>query len=66
MDNGCQAVTVVAPTCTEAGVLSTVAFVLGREAGMPLLEQAPHVEGCMWSHSELHQTRGLGRYAIAE
>jgi thiamine biosynthesis lipoprotein len=66
VDNGCQAVTVIAPTCTEAGVLSTVAFVLGREKGMPLIEQAPHVEGCIWSDGELYQTRNLGRYVIAE
>ncbi len=66
VDNGCQSVTVIAPTCTEAGILSTTAFVLGREAGLPLIEQAPHTEGAMWSRGQLFQTRGLGRYVIAE
>jgi thiamine biosynthesis lipoprotein len=66
VDNGSQAVSVIAPTCTEAGVLSTVTFVLGREDGMALIEQASHVEGCIWSAGKLHQTRGLGRYVIAE
>jgi len=64
VDNGCQSVSVIAPTCTEAGVLSTTAFVLGREKGLPLLEQAIHVEGCVWSGGELFETRGLRRYWI--
>jgi thiamine biosynthesis lipoprotein len=38
VDNGCQAVSVLAPSCTLAGMLSTAAFVLGPDAGMKLLE----------------------------
>jgi len=66
VDNGCQSVSVIAPTCTEAGVLSTTAFILGREKGMPLLEQAVHVEGCLWSNSEMFATRGLQKYWIGQ
>ena len=31
--NGCQAVTVIAPTCVIAGILSTAAFISGRPKG---------------------------------
>jgi thiamine biosynthesis lipoprotein len=64
VDNGCQSVSVIAPTCTEAGVLSTTAFILGREKGLPLIEQAIHVEGCIWANGERFETRGLRRYWI--
>ena len=38
-------VTVLAPTATDADALSTAAMVLGTDAGLPLLERLPHVEG---------------------
>lgn len=38
VDNGCRAVSVLAPSCTIAGMLSTALFVLGPEQGMRLLE----------------------------
>jgi FAD:protein FMN transferase len=38
VDNGCRAVSVLAPSCTLAGMLSTAVFVLGPEEGMRLLE----------------------------
>ena len=42
---GLCAVTVIAPTCTEADALSTTAFILGWEKGFVLLESLPKVEG---------------------
>jgi thiamine biosynthesis lipoprotein len=66
VDNGCQSVSVIAPTCTEAGVLSTTAFILGREKGLPLLEQATHVEGCLWAGGEMFATRGLHEYWLGQ
>lgn len=38
VDNGCRGVSVVAPTCTLAGLLTTAAFVLGPEEGLRLIE----------------------------
>jgi len=38
VDNGCRGVSVVAASCTLAGMLSTALFVLGIDAGMGLLE----------------------------
>src|SRR5947208_2559520 len=38
VDNSCRAVSVLAPSCTLAGMLSTAVFVLGPEEGLRLLE----------------------------
>jgi thiamine biosynthesis lipoprotein len=38
VDNGCRAVSVLAPSCTLAGMLSTAAFVLGPQEGIRLIE----------------------------
>lgn len=38
VSNGCLAASVVAPSCTLAGMLSTALFVLGPEEGMRLLD----------------------------
>lgn len=43
--NGCLAVSIIAPTCTLAGILSTAAFILGMEAGLDLIRLCPGVEG---------------------
>ncbi|HEX8914309.1 MAG TPA: FAD:protein FMN transferase [Humisphaera sp.] len=61
--NGCQAVTVVAPTCVLAGVLSTAAFVLGPVEGLDLVRRyaggvgGGGVEACVTTESARHQTR---------
>ncbi len=45
VQNGCHAVHVVAPSCTQAGLLSTAALVLGPEEGLRLIESQPGAEG---------------------
>ncbi len=47
VDNGCRAVSVVAPTCTLAGALTTAAFVLGPEDGFRLLQTQMAVSGAV-------------------
>jgi FAD:protein FMN transferase len=47
VDNGLRAVHVLAPSCTQAGMLSTAAFVLGPDEGRKLLETAPGAEGSL-------------------
>jgi len=37
VDNGCRAVSVVAPACTVAGILTTTAFILGPQEGYHLI-----------------------------
>jgi thiamine biosynthesis lipoprotein len=64
-DRGCAAVTVLAPTCTEAGVLAKTAYVLGPLAGLEFLESRVNVEGCLWTETgERLQTRGFDAYQL--
>ena len=57
VSNGCQAVTVIAPTCTMAGVLSTAAFILGPDDGLKLIQSHGNAEGCITTDSARYQTR---------
>lgn len=57
VDNGCRAVSVLAPTCTLAGMLSTSAFVLGPDEGIRLLEAHYGVEGAMITDTATITTR---------
>lgn len=54
--NQCHSATVIAPTCTEAGVLATAALILGAEAGLELIERSCFAQGCIWQGHERHQT----------
>jgi thiamine biosynthesis lipoprotein len=47
VSNGCRAVSVIAPSCTLAGMLSTTAFVLGPEEGLRLLDATYQTAGCI-------------------
>ena len=47
VDHGVLAASVFAPSCTQAGMLSTAACVLGPGEGHRLLESAPGVQGCL-------------------
>ena len=60
--NGCGSVTVVAPTCTEAGVLSTTAFIMGAEEGFRFIGGWRQAEGCLWHGDRRLQTEGFGNY----
>lgn len=56
--NGCRAVSVIAPSCTLAGILSTAAFVLGPDQGIRMMEAMPEVNGAIISdHSTAHTRR---------
>lgn len=63
--NGCRQVTVVAPTCLQAGVLATSAFVLGPEAGLQLIDETLGAEGCILTANTRHQTRGFFQYVVS-
>lgn len=64
VNNGCHAAWVVAPSCTEAGVLSTSVLVLGVEEGLNLIEASHHAAGCVWTEKGNYQTRRFGNYVI--
>ncbi len=63
--NGCLQVTVIAPTCLQAGVLSTAAFVLGASAGVELIQAQPNAEGLIITEHARAQTRGFWNYAVS-
>ena len=54
--------TVNAPDCTTADGLATAVFVLGREAGLELIERLPDVEALVLVRegSEIRQYRSRG------
>jgi thiamine biosynthesis lipoprotein len=63
VSNGCQAATVVAPSCVLAGVLSTAAFILGPTEGIALIQQfGGGIEGCITTESSRHQTRRFSHH----
>lgn len=58
-DTGCLAATIVAASCLEAGVLSTVAFLSGAARALNLIEGSFGAEGCLVMETSLVQTRGF-------
>ncbi len=62
VDNGCLAVSVIAPTCTMAGILSTTAFILGPEEGLKLIGGYMGADGCIVTKNSRHQTRRFHEY----
>ena len=63
--NGCLAVTVIAPTCTLAGLYSTAAFVLGPEEGIRMLEATPNVDGCITLETKRIHTRRFYEHVVS-
>ena len=64
VNNGTLAVSVIAPTCTMAGILSTSAFVLGPREGLSLMTVCPGVEGAIISENSRMLTPNFYAYAI--
>lgn len=62
--NGLRAVTIIAPTCLEAGIYSTTVFVLGAREGIHLASLARGVEVCAQSESGIEGTRSFGKWLV--
>jgi thiamine biosynthesis lipoprotein len=62
VDNSCRAVSVVAPTCTIAGILSTTAFILGPTEGLNLIGNYIGADGCIITDNSKHETRKFHEY----
>jgi thiamine biosynthesis lipoprotein len=62
--NGMRAVTVVGPTCLEAGIFSTTVFVLGARDGLRLASLARGVEVCAQSETGIEGSRAFGGYLV--
>jgi len=64
VSNGCLQATVIAPSCLQAGVLSTAAFILGPDEGLKLIQNTFGAEGCLFSDRARYQTRGFFQYVV--
>ncbi len=62
VDNGCRAVTVLAPTCTVAGILSTTAFILGPKDGLELISSYRGASGCILTETQRYETRQFAEH----
>ncbi len=62
VDNGCRAVSVIAPSCTVAGILSTTAFILGPTEGLKLIGNYMGADGCITTENSRHETRRFHEY----
>jgi FAD:protein FMN transferase len=62
--HGTRSVSVIAPRCTMAGLLSTSAMIVGGEAAVALLDSTPGVQGCVWHLGRVHETRGFRRSVL--
>jgi thiamine biosynthesis lipoprotein len=62
--NDCLAVTVIAATCTMAGLLSTSAFVLGPREGLELVQRCQGAEACITAQNSRYQTSNFSAYVL--
>jgi len=65
VSNSCQAVSVIAPSCVMAGILSTAGFILGAEEGLEMIRGQSGVEACITTELARHQTRRFSAYVPA-
>jgi thiamine biosynthesis lipoprotein len=64
--HGARQVTVIAPTCVQAGVLSTTAFILPPADGIRFIQESIGAEGCILTADSRHQTRGFFNYVVPQ
>jgi thiamine biosynthesis lipoprotein len=65
VSNNCLSVSVIAPSCTIAGILSTSAFVLGPKDGLSLISLCPGAEGCITTETSRVSTPRFQAYATS-
>ena len=62
VNNECRAVSVIAPSCTVAGLFATTIFILGPKLGIPMLERYPGAAGAITTDSTRLFTRNFHEY----
>lgn len=65
VNNKVMAVSVIAPQCTYAGIISTSAFILGPREGIEMMQMSANVEGAMTTETGRAQTKGFHHYATS-
>jgi thiamine biosynthesis lipoprotein len=65
VNNKVMAVSVIAPSCTFAGIISTSAFILGPQDGVQMMHAVPNVEGVVTTETGRTQTKGFHHYATS-
>jgi FAD:protein FMN transferase len=65
VSNGCLAVSVIAPSCTVAGILSTSAFILGPQEGVGFITNFQGAEGCVVTERGTFTTRRFQSYVVS-
>ena len=65
VDNSCRAVSILAPSCSLAGMISTAAFVLGPQEGLRLIDSTPGAEGCIVTEGAKLPSRRFHEYATS-
>ncbi|MCX6895534.1 MAG: FAD:protein FMN transferase [Verrucomicrobia bacterium] len=63
--NGVLSVSVIAPHCTFAGIMSTAAFVLGPKEGMEMMALCPGVEGAIITETNRVLSKNFYTYATS-
>jgi thiamine biosynthesis lipoprotein len=63
VNNGCKSVSIIAPNCTMAGILSTSAFILGAKEGLELIRICPGGEGAITTETGRVLTQNFYKYA---
>lgn len=65
VDKTCLAVSVIAPSCTVAGVLSTTAFILGPQDGLAFISNFIGAEGVVVTERSTFTTRRFQSYVVS-
>jgi thiamine biosynthesis lipoprotein len=66
VNNGCRAVSVIAPSCTIAGILTTTAFILGPKEGLQLIETHAAAAGSITTERTRFHTKSFYEYATPQ
>jgi thiamine biosynthesis lipoprotein len=65
VNNKVLAVSVIAPHCSFAGIISTAAFILGPREGIEMMQLCPNVEGTVITETGRTQSKGFHHYATS-
>jgi len=64
-DSGCHGASVIAPSCTIAGLLATSTIILGAEEGLRLIDMHPGAAGAITTRTTKHYSRKFHEYIPA-